>query len=135
MALINRFKYSIAIILVIVYLSLILNPGDYDVQTSRSLIEGASHVVMYCAFALILWFEYMPLYGAYALRHSVRRFKTWMVCFLLPFLFGFLMELSQKYLTTYRGFEKADIFYNLLGCVVAAALAIILIAFLRRRAR
>ena len=133
MAILRRYKFSILIVLAIIYLSLILNPEDYDVQKNRSVIEGCSHVMMYCAFSFILWFEYMPLYGTSPLRHSFRKFKTWIICLFFPFLFGALMEIGQKYLTTYRGFEAADIVNNLIGCIFASLSALMFSIILRKR--
>ena len=50
----------------------------------------------------------------------------------MPFLVGVIMELCQKYLTTYRGFETADICNNLIGCL-AASLVVYVYVLLRNK--
>lgn len=109
---IMKYPLSIIVIIMITYLSLFKPP-----KTSLNTIENLDkvvHMCMYLGLSGVIWFEY--------LRKHTKDFNLKTIIIYgggFPILFGGLMELAQKYLTTNREGDWLDFTANSAGVILA----------------
>lgn len=121
---IKHYPISIAIAITIIYLSC-FKPPTTSLEKIPD-IDKIVHCSMYCFFSLLLWFEYLRTH------HFSKKEISWhrlIIGLILPIILGCSMELVQKYLTSYRGFEWGDILANVCGAIIASLTAEIYIKY------
>ena len=126
-AFILRYPLSIAIILLVTYLSFFKPP-----QTELDDVPGIdklAHTAMYFVMAGLLWFEF------YRGRRKTNApmWHAWVGAFFCPLIYGGLVELLQEYCTEYRGGEWLDFAANSSGVILAAILAVTLLPKLLKK--
>lgn len=122
------YRFSLCVLLAIVYLSLVLNPSHLP-EPSLCLADKWAHIAMYFGFSMTVWMEFYRVH-----RNSLSLLKAWIMACVIPAVIGGAMELGQKYLTTYRGADWMDALANTLGAVAASLVATsIILLFLRGR--
>ena len=120
-AFILRYPFSIAIILLVTFLSFFKPP-----QTELDDVPGIDklvHTGMYFVMAGLLWLEF------YRGRKKTNApmWHAWIGAFLCPLVYGGVVELLQEYCTEYRGSEWLDFGANSLGVILAALVGIYLL--------
>ncbi len=110
---IKKYPFSIALILVVIYLSF-FKPPSLDIPKFPEL-DKVVHFLMYAGLSGVLWLEFFRNHKKdnMNVRHAV---IGAVVC---PILFSGLIELGQEYLTTYRGGDWLDFMANTLGVMAA----------------
>jgi|GEM_PF-958672 len=68
------------------------------------------HLIMYFALTIVMMYQY---------RHLLLKTVNVLIIVIVAFAYGVTIELMQKYLTTSRSFEYADILFNLAGIALA----------------
>lgn len=109
------FKYHLSIIflIIITYLSCFRPP-----HTSLSNIPNFDkyvHILMYMTLSFLIWFEFI-CYNKKKTKQKVLLYGFIRGC-IFPIFFGSMMEVVQKYMTTYRSFEWNDILSDAIGSV------------------
>ena len=120
-AFILRYPFSIAIILLVTFLSFFKPP-----QTELDDVPGIDklvHTGMYFVMAGLLWLEF------YRGRKKTNApmWHAWIGAFLCPLVYGGVVELLQEYCTEYRGGEWLDFGATSLGVILAALVGIYLL--------
>jgi len=120
-AFILRYPFSIAIILLVTFLSFFKPP-----QTELDDVPGIDklvHTGMYFVMAGLLWLEF------YRGRKKTNApmWHAWIGAFVCPLVYGGVVELLQEYCTEYRGGEWLDFAANSLGVILAAMVGIYLL--------
>lgn len=126
-SLLKKYPLTATVVAVIIYLSLILNPNRIEIP-SVEFADKWAHIVMYLGFSAVVWFEYWK--NAHG---EVRILTAWISGGIFPALFGGLMELGQKYLTTYRGADWLDALANAVGAFLASAIATSVVCAWKRK--
>lgn len=104
----RRYPFAILVAVVIVLLSLLPMP-DLKVGVQVPLADKWTHMVMYGALTLAVWFDY---------KRSHRQLsagKLLLFAFFAPIVMGGVLELMQAYLTTCRSGEWLDFVANTIG--------------------
>lgn len=125
--LIRNYPLTIAIYIVVMYLSFFTPPRIEDLENVR-FIDKWTHIVMYGGSCGVMWFEYLR-------RHKTvtEKIKLFLLIWLAPATFSGIIELMQEYCTGgRRSGDWYDLIANIIG-VSLAALAGVLVA--RRRAK
>ena len=126
-AFILRYPLSIAIILLVTYLSFFKPP-----QTELDDVPGIDklvHTAMYFVMAGLLWLEFYR--GR--VKTQAPMWHAWVGAFLCPIIYGGVVELLQEYCTEYRGGDWLDFAANSSGVVLAAIFAITLLPKLLKK--
>ena len=110
----NNLK-SIAVAVVILYLSV----AESDNLIQPPLFFNFAHMDKVIHFGMYFTLMFVIIYEN---RFSFNRKKYFFLIGLIPFLYGGLMELCQKYLTATRSADIFDLAFNTLGIIFAAAL-------------
>ncbi len=113
----SRYRLSLFILCVIVYLSLFKSAGVNDIYKIPD-IDKVAHFLMYAGFCLILWLEYLRSHY----KLNFRKIILWAI--ISPVLFSGAMEIAQCYITDYRTGDWADFFFNTLGVLSAGIFSI-----------
>ena len=107
----RRYPFTLLLVLVIVLLSLLPMP-DIKLTENVPLADKWTHMVMYGALTLVIWFDY---------RRTHRQCNAWRLfvfAFLAPIAMGGTLELMQAYLTTCRSGEWLDFVANSIGVCI-----------------
>lgn len=108
---IRRFKYTIALSLVILYLSLKSADKLNKVQfLNIPHFDKFAHFCMYFALMSFTIFE--------TRRSSISK-RPFLLVAVYPFLYGILMEFLQETLTTTRNASIFDVLFNTIGITMA----------------
>lgn len=126
-AFILRYPFSIAIILLVTFLSF-FKPPKTDVDDVPG-IDKLVHTAMYFLMAGLLWLEFYK--GQKKTKAPI--WHAWIGAFLCPLVYGGVVELLQEYCTEYRGGEWLDFAANSLGVILAAVAAYFLLPQLQKR--
>ena len=120
-AFILRYPFSIAIILLVTFLSF-FKPPKTDMDDVPG-IDKLVHTGMYFVMAGLLWLEF------YRGRKKTNApmWHAWIGAFVCPLVYGGVVELLQEYCTEYRGGEWLDFGANSLGVILAAMVGIYLL--------
>jgi VanZ family protein len=113
----KKYPISLTLLLVISYLSFFKPPSlDFPLFAG---FDKLVHGCMYAGVSGVLWLEFFLNYRSKVLpvRHAL------IGAVICPILFGGLIELGQKYLTTYRGGEWLDFTANTCGVALGSLLA------------
>ena len=126
-AFILRYPFSIAIILLVTFLSF-FKPPKTDVDDVPG-IDKLVHTAMYFLMAGWLWLEFYK--GQKKTKAPI--WHAWIGAFLCPLVYGGVVELLQEYCTEHRGGEWLDFAANSLGVILAAVAATFIMLKLRKR--
>lgn len=126
-AFILRYRFSIAIILLVTFLSF-FKPPKTDVDDVPG-IDKLVHTAMYFLMAGLLWLEFYK--GKKKTKAPI--WHAWIGAFLCPLVYGGVVELLQEYCTEHRGGEWLDFAANSLGVILAAVAATFIMLKLRKR--
>jgi len=114
---IKRYPASLAIILVVIYLSFFKPPS-----TELSKIPDFDKIVHFCMYfgmSGMLWLEFLRSHR----KVTAPIWHGWVGAFLCPVLFSGCVELLQAYCTTYRGGDWLDFAANSTGALLASLVA------------
>ncbi len=123
----KRYIFSILVTLVVVVISLmpiteVPNLGDIP------LMDKWVHFLMYGGLCCVYWFDF------YRNGHQRREYSKWMKWIVIcPIALGGLMELCQKYLTTYRSGEWLDFVANTVGVLLAIPIGLFVVHAIKPR--
>jgi VanZ family protein len=108
---INRYKYSLALSLVILYLSL-KNADDLNRVPFLNIphFDKFAHTCMYFALMSAIIYE---------TRRSGLKMSHLLILAIIPFLYGIMMEILQATLTTTRTGSPYDVIFNTLGILIS----------------
>lgn len=112
-----RYPMSLAIILLVTYLSF-FKPPSTDLDKVLGF-DKLVHTGMYFIMASVLWWEFYK--GQ--LKTKAPIWHAWIGAFICPLVFGGVVELLQEYCTEYRGGEWLDFAANSAGVIIAALAA------------
>lgn len=115
-AFILRYPLSIAIILLVTFLSF-FKPPSTDLNNVPG-IDKLVHTGMYFVMASMLWWEFYK--GQKKTQAPI--WHAWVGAFLCPLIYGGLVELLQEFFTQHRGGEWLDFAANSAGVVIAAVI-------------
>ncbi len=121
----HRYPLAILVAVAIVLLSVLPIP-DMKMKVDVPLADKWTHMVMYGALTLIIWFEYRRSHW-----HCDTR-RLLLFAFLAPIVMGGALELIQSHLTTCRSGEWLDFVANTIGVVLGTAGGM-LMRFVRKR--
>ena len=116
----RRYLFTLLLILTIVLLSLLPMP-DIKMAEDVPLADKWTHMVMYGALTLVIWFDYKRTHRQY---NSLRLL---LFAFLAPIAMGGTLELMQAYLTTCRSGEWLDLVANTIGVCIGSIVGILLL--------
>lgn len=111
---IKKYPVSLAIILMVIYLSF-FKPPSTGLGTIPHL-DKVAHVGMYFVMSGMLWLEFLRTHK----RDHTPLWHAWIGAFLCPVLFSGIVELLQEYCTTYRGGDWMDFVANTTGAALAS---------------
>lgn len=116
---INKYKYTLLLSLIILYLSLKdaneLNKVQFlDIPNFDKFV----HFCMYFALMSVAIFE---------TRKSPGRSPSLLLLALYPFLFGVIMEILQKTITTTRSASIFDVIFNTIGILISVLIWILIL--------
>ncbi|MGX8682206.1 MAG: VanZ family protein [Bacteroidales bacterium] len=121
-AFIRRYPLSIAIILLVTFLSFFKPP-----KTEMDHVPGIDklvHTAMYFVMAGLLWWEFFR--GKK--KTGAPMWHAWVGAFLCPLIYGGMVELLQEYCTSHRGGEWLDFAANSAGVILVAIVVKIITA-------
>ena len=112
----------LAVILLIFYATCLLTPNDVPDMPDGIAWDKIVHFGMFFTLSAVSLFAY------YKIRNGKPKMGWWLFWgFLMPVIYGGVIELLQKYVFTYRGAEWVDFIANTLGSLVACVLVIFLL--------
>ena len=110
----KKFLFTTVCIIVILYLSL-ANFSSVELPPKIPHLDKIVHFIMYAGFTFCVIFDLTRD----TTEHKIK-FSKAILAFVFTSVFGMLMECAQYTLTTYRGFELADMISNSLGALCGA---------------
>jgi VanZ family protein len=114
---IKGYPFSILLILVVTYLSL-MNPPKLNFH----LFQGWDKVVHFCMYAGlsgVIWLEYLVKHR----KMKIKLLRAIIGPIIVPVLFGGFIELCQHYFTRSRSGDWMDFFANTVGVITASLIA------------
>ena len=124
---IKRYKFSLLLSLVILYLSLKNAEELNEVQfLDIPYFDKLVHFCMYFALMSVILFE---------TRKTAPKFNSLLLLALIPFLYGILLEILQATVTTTRNGNIYDAIFNTLGIILSLALWFVIRSFYRAKIR
>ena len=115
----RRYPVSLLLAVTIVLLS-VLPLSDMKVGVQVPLADKWTHMVMYAALTIAIWFDY---------KRAHERCNAWrllLFAFLAPIAMGGVLELVQAYLTTYRSGEWLDFVANTIGVCIGTVCGLLM---------
>lgn len=124
---IKKYKYSLLLMLIILYLSL-KNADELSKIQFLNIphFDKIAHFCMYFAFMSAILFES---------RKVAVKNHSFVVMSLFPFFYGILMEILQSTLTTTRNGSPYDVIFNTLGIILSIAIWLVIRSFYTDRFR
>ncbi|KAA6351730.1 hypothetical protein EZS27_000855 [termite gut metagenome] len=115
---IRKYPVSLIVMGIIVFLSLFNPPtikSIYRIPNWDKII----HLCMYGALSGILWWEFLRNHknGNFPILH------VWIGAIVCPIVFSGVVELLQKYCTTYRGGDWLDFVADIIGVIVGSLIS------------
>ena len=114
-------KYPLSFLTACVIIFLSLYPFHNLPKVDVPLADKWTHMVMYGALTLVIWFDYKRTHRQY---NSLRLL---LFAFLAPIAMGGTLELMQAYLTTCRSGEWLDLVANTIGVCIGSIVGILLL--------
>ncbi|HUX96011.1 MAG TPA: VanZ family protein [Bacteroidales bacterium] len=124
---IKRYKYTILLSLVILYLSL-KNADELNKVQFLNIphFDKFAHFCMYFALMIVAIFES---------RKSLIGNRPLLLLAIYPFLYGVLMEILQEILTTTRNASIYDVIFNTLGIFISVLVWMLIMRVYREKIR
>ena len=122
---IRRYKYTFLFSLIILYLS--LKSADEFNKVQFLNIPNFDKFVHFC-----MYFTLMSVVIFESKKPDDRNYNVIFLA-LFPFLYGILMEILQKTLTSTRNASIYDVIFNTLGILVSVLIFFILTRFYRKK--
>lgn len=107
---IKRYPISFVLIILIGYLSL-FTPPKLEPDNIK-LSDKWAHILMYLTLELTVWFEYIRS------QHTSNHRRALLVVWILPCIYGGMLELVQEFCTTNRNGDWLDVMVNTIGCCI-----------------
>ena len=95
---IKKYPFSLAIILVVIYLSFFKPPKMDDIPLFPG-VDKVVHFCMYGGMSGMLWLEFLRNHRKY----ETVLWHAWIGAVLCPIVMSGIIEILQEYCTTYRG--------------------------------
>lgn len=124
---VRSYPLSVLVVAVVTYLSF-FDAGNMP-ATSLAYADKLVHVLMYTGLSGIFWLEWIMVHRR--MKKNVK--KGMLYCFLMPVLFGGLIELGQEYLTTFRSGDWLDFAANVTGTAIATLFSLFVLSPVIRR--
>lgn len=122
----RHYPFSIALILVVSYLSFFKPPSlDDEPLFMFPHFDKVVHCCMYFGMSGVLWIEFIRAHS----RQKAPLWHAWVGAVACPVCFSGIVELLQSYCTTYRGGDWLDLAANTTGVALATALALLHIRY------
>ncbi|MCD7900930.1 MAG: VanZ family protein [Bacteroides sp.] len=112
----KKYPISIAIILVVIYLSF-FKPPSINLSYEIPFFDKIVHFCMYFGMSGMLWWEFLRNH-----RDGRNLWHAWIGACVLPILFSGIVEILQETLTSYRGGDWFDFLANSLGALCASGI-------------
>ena len=115
----RRYPVTLLLVLTIMLLSLLPMP-DMKIGEEVPLADKWTHMVMYAALTLAIWFDY---------KRSHRRYdalRLFIFAFLAPIAMGGVLEIMQAKLTTQRSGEWLDFVADAIGVCIGTVLGLLI---------
>ncbi len=122
---IKHYKFTTVVTIAVILLS-VLPFHEKTPLDDVPFIDKWTHCVMYAGLSVAMWLD---MKGYKRHLHPT----TYILAWLLPSLLGGLLELVQKYLTTYRSGEWMDFVADALGAVIATVVCYIISHLCQKR--
>ena len=116
----KRYPLSHLTIATVIILSLAPFQEMPDLANIR-LLDKWVHFVMYGGTCLVIWWEYWQQHKTINWQHAA------IGAIVLPVLMGGMLELAQKYLTTYRSGDWLDFVANTIGVGLGALVGYVIV--------
>ena len=120
---IKKYPISLAIIVVVIYLSFLKPSFDYEIGKIPH-IDKVAHMGMYFVMSGILWIEFLRNHR----NNRVPMHKAWIGALVCPIVFSGVVEILQGCLTKYRGGDWLDFVANVTGALLATLLVRYIVA-------
>ena len=118
-----------AVILVIFVGTCLLTPANVPNMPDGIAWDKLVHFGMFFTLSAVSLFAY------YKIRSDKPIMSWWLFWgFVIPVLYGGIIELLQKYVFTYRGAEWGDVVANTLGSLVACILVVYWLKYRKNKA-
>ena len=115
---IKKYTFSLAIILIVIYLSFFKPPRMDDIPLFPG-VDKVVHFCMYGGMSGMLWLEFLRNHRKY----ETVLWHAWIGAVLCPIVMSGIIEILQEYCTTYRGGDWFDFLANTCGVIAATAFA------------
>lgn len=115
---IKKYPFSLLIIAAVIYLSF-FKPPSLNVPPIP-YFDKIVHFCMYGGMSGMLWLEFLR---NHRYSKSANLKHAWFGAVICPIVLSAVIELFQKYFTTYRGGEWLDLLANICGVAVATLIA------------
>ena len=115
---IKKYPFSLAIILIVIYLSFFKPPRMDDIPLFPG-VDKVVHFCMYGGMSGMLWLEFLRNHRKY----ETVLWHAWIGAVLCPIVMSGIIEILQEYCTTYRGGDWFDFLANTCGVIAATAFA------------
>lgn len=124
---IKRYKFSLLLSLIILYLSL-KNADELNKVQFLNIphFDKIAHLCMYFALMSLIFFES---------RRTELKINSVFLLALFPFLYGILLEILQATITSTRNGSIYDAVFNTLGIILAIAFWFVIRSFYREKFR
>ncbi|KAA6350465.1 hypothetical protein EZS27_002192 [termite gut metagenome] len=110
---VKKYPISLIVISIIIYLSFFKPPTTVDIY-KIPYWDKIVHICMYGGLSGILWLEFLRNHKSSKLSLS----RVLIIAIICPIIFSGIIELLQKYCTTYRGGDWLDLIANTIGVVL-----------------
>lgn len=114
----QRWIFSGLVAGVITVLSLIPVPEVKELE-DVPFFDKWVHFIMYGGLTFAMWFDWWKFFG----RWTMPSIRVITCTFIIPTLWGGLMELAQNYLTTCRSGEWLDFYADTFGAFLATIIS------------
>lgn len=119
---IKKYPFSLAIILLVIYLSFFKPPSLPDTDWKIPHLDKVIHMGMYFVMSGMLWWEFFRSH-----KNGLSMSRAWVGAFVCPVIFSGCVEVLQEYCTTYRGGDWLDFLANTAGALLASLIFVYLV--------
>ena len=123
---IKRYKYTLILSLIIMYLSL-KNAEEFNKVQFLNNIPHFDKFVHFC-----MYFALMSV-AVFESHKSARKSPSIFLLALYPFLYGVIMEILQIALTTTRGASIFDVIFNTIGIFISVLIWMFILRGFRKK--
>lgn len=106
----------------------LLNPSDVPTLPVGLPWDKFAHFVMFFTLSIVCFYDYSTLNNG---QISKGKWIFW--CFVIPVIYGGVIELLQKYVFSTRSAEFGDFIADILGSITATIFALIVFKMFRKK--